>query len=61
MNQKKFIHPLLKEGFISGKLQEKTRKRMIPLLPTDGERMAAYKRLVLRVKIFIKKILKQYD
>lgn len=57
---KNLIYPLLKEGYLSRKLQEETRKRMIPLLPTDGKKMVAYKRLVLKVKIFIKKILKQY-
>lgn len=57
---KKLIYPLLKEGYVPKRLQEETRKRMIPLLPTDGNGMPAYKRLVLRAKVFIKKILKKY-
>jgi hypothetical protein len=58
---KNLIYPLLKEGYTSRNLQEETRKRMIPLLPPDGDGMPVYKRFVLRVKVFIKKLLKQYD
>lgn len=56
---KNVIHPLLKEGYVSKKLQEETRKRMIPLLPTDDSQMPTYLRLILKIRLFIKKVLKQ--
>lgn len=56
---KNVIYPLLKEGHISSKLQEEMRKRMIPLLPTDGSQMPIYLRRILKIKSFIKKLLKQ--
>lgn len=56
---KNFIYPLLKEGYVSRKLQVETKKRTIPLLPADGCKISFYARLFLEVKLFIKKILKQ--
>jgi len=56
---KNFIHPLLKEGYISRKLQNETQKRIIPLMPADGLKMPIYLRLFLELKVFIKKRLKQ--
>ena len=56
---KNFIHSLLKEGYISRKLQNETQKRLIPLMPADGLKMSVYLRLFLELKVFIKKRLKQ--
>lgn len=56
---KNLIHPLLREGHVPGKLQKETQKRMIPLLPADGSKLQFYGRLVLKIKLFTKKILKQ--
>jgi len=56
---KNVIYPLLKEGHVSRKLQEETRKRMIPLLQTDGSQIPVYLRLILKIRLFIKKVLKQ--
>ena len=56
---KNVIYPLLKEERVSGKLQEETRRRMIPILPTDGTQVPTYLRIVLKIKLFIKKVLKQ--
>jgi hypothetical protein len=56
---KNLIHPLLKEGYISRKLQNETQKRIIPLMPVDGLKMPIYLRLFLELKVFIKKRLKQ--
>jgi len=56
---KNVIYPLLKEGHVSRKLQEETRRRMIPILPTDGTQVPTYLRIVLKIKLFIKKVLKQ--
>jgi len=56
---KNLIYPLLKEGHISRKLQEETLRRIIPLIPADGPKMSLRARLFLRVKLIIKKVLKQ--
>jgi len=56
---KNLIYPLLKEGHISKKLREETQRRIIPLLPVDGSKMPLYARLLLRIKLVIKKVLKQ--
>jgi len=56
---KNLIYPLLKEGYLSRKLQKETQRRMIPLLPKDGLKMPVYARLFLEIKVFIKKRLKQ--
>lgn len=56
---KNVIYPLLKEGHVSRKLQEETRRRMIPILPIDGTPVPIYLRLILKIMLFIKKVLKQ--
>lgn len=52
------IYPSTEIEYTQKKLLEETRKRMIPLLPADGSKISLCERLVLRAKLFIKKILK---
>jgi len=52
------IFPSTEIEYTQRKLQEETRKRMIPLLPVDGLKMSLCGRLFLRVKLLIKKVLK---
>ena len=59
MIMKNVIYPLLKEGHVSRKLQEETRRRLIPLLPVDGPVIPIYSRLILKIKLLIQKVLKQ--
>jgi len=55
---KNMIFPSTEIEYTQRKLQEETRKRMIPLLPVDGLKMSLCGRLFLRVKLLIKKVLK---
>ncbi len=57
MTMKNMIYPSIEIEYTQRKLQEETRKRMIPLLPADGSKISLCGRLVLRVKLLIKKLL----
>lgn len=53
----KIIYPMLKDGYVSPRLQQETAERIIPLLPIEGERLRWYQSIWLKVKVVIKKLL----
>lgn len=53
----KIIYPMLKDGYVSPRLQQETAERTIPLLPIEGERLHWYQSIWLNVRVIIKKLL----
>ena len=58
ITMKNMMYPSVEIEYTKNKLQEETRKRMIPLLSADGSKISLRERLILRIKLLIKKIFK---